>query len=96
MLIRNTILKQSYVRFKSNLKFTSCCTKVELFCVNIVCYPILLLGRRLTPDTTREPLFAHDTWNMFAELQESNVIMTNNSMESWNAKVYIWISMEIS
>ena len=40
-----------------------------------------LVGR---PAHRRQPLFGHDTWNVFQEMQKNEPILTNNSLESWN------------
>ena len=36
------------------------------------------------PAHRRQPLYGHDTWNVFQEMQKNEPILTNNALESWN------------
>ena len=45
------------------------------------------LGNQLTRNKFVTAIFPHETWNKFNKLLKSETMLTNNSLESWNAKV---------
>ena len=47
----------------------------------------IFLGNQLTRNKFVTAIFPHETWNKFNKLLKSETMLTNNSLESWNAKV---------